>query len=534
LLVVATIWWLVFWTALGLCVGSFLNVVIYRVPRDQSIRDPRWSHCPDCHARIRWYDNLPVISFALLGGRCRRCRKPISARYPLVEMLTALVVLVLLDVFFVAGGRVGLSDGIGLTWRLAEDWPIFLAHIVLFACLLAMAAIDLREYWVDIRFTTVATWFGFILHALWTPRHSLGGPSHPGWLRPGDATAAGALGALVGLGLVWAWCRGRRDQEESLHAAAEGEEAEVPGEPEPVGRTTDAGGGVESVGVSDPGEAGEVADEAGDVGEVPAELTVAVKPPSRTWGLGGAMVVGLLLVAVAVSMGLSANSGSAMAAPPWRSLVPLVLFFLLILAEGAVPRPADRHIMEAIEAERLSARRMVLSEFVWLLPAIVLGAVAVWLELSGPGGWRLGDPLHWRVGQNWQPVYGLATAAAGYVIGGGIGWAMRIVFTLLFGKEAFGLGDIHIMAAAGCVAGWPVVLLAFMVTIFVALAAWLITLPFKRTRAIPLIPWLALGYAAVVVHYEWMLGVGPIRNALEVINMLFLDKSQAVALGVLP
>ena len=84
------------------------------------------------------------------------------------------------------------------------------------------------------------------------------------------------------------------------------------------------------------------------------------------------------------------------------------------------------------------------------------------------------------------------------MIGGGIGWAVRIVFTLVFGKEAFGLGDIHMMAAAGCVAGWPVVLLGFIVTVFVALAAWFINLPFKRTRAIPLVPWLALGYFIVV------------------------------------
>jgi len=72
----------------GLAFGSFLNVCIARVPRGESIVRPR-SHCPRCGHPIRWYDNIPVLSYALLGGRCRDCRVRISALYPLVEMLTA-------------------------------------------------------------------------------------------------------------------------------------------------------------------------------------------------------------------------------------------------------------------------------------------------------------------------------------------------------------------------------------------------------------------------------------------------------------
>jgi len=71
----------------GLLVGSFLNVCIYRWPRDLSVVRPR-SHCPGCEQQIAWYDNIPVLSYAALGGRCRRCRTPISWRYPIVELLT--------------------------------------------------------------------------------------------------------------------------------------------------------------------------------------------------------------------------------------------------------------------------------------------------------------------------------------------------------------------------------------------------------------------------------------------------------------
>ena len=499
--VLVPIWWLFFWTALGLCIGSFLNVVIYRLPRNQSIRDPLWSACPACGQRIRWYDNLPVVSFILLRARCRHCRAPISARYPIVEMLTALVVLALFDAFFIAHTREGLLNEPYLTWAILQDWPIFLAHLVLFACLLAMAAIDLTEYWLDIRFTTIATVSGFVLHTLWTPIHS------SDWPRPHDATAVGALGALVGLGVLWLWLR--KQAAAQLEAPSEVSRAEhLPDMPTDEQRT--------------PWTPDEPAD------------TVSVEAPADTHRtpLLGVAVVGILLVGTFILLAKAPAGGSGVQPVPWRALVPAVLVFALILAELRVPREADREIIQAIDAERHSARRTVLIELGLLLPAILLGAAGVWLQLSGgaAAGW-LTDLLHWRASGSWQPVHGFTTAAAGYCIGGAMGWAIRIVFTLVFGREAFGLGDIHMMAAAGCVAGWPVMLLGFFVTVFLALLAWLLILPFKRTRAIPLVPSLALGYLVAVVHYEALLAWGPVRNAVELVNMLIVENSQGTAFG---
>jgi len=71
----------------GLFVGSFLNVVIYRTPRGLSVAAPR-SFCPSCERQLNWWENVPVVSWTALGGRCRTCRQPISIRYPLVELAT--------------------------------------------------------------------------------------------------------------------------------------------------------------------------------------------------------------------------------------------------------------------------------------------------------------------------------------------------------------------------------------------------------------------------------------------------------------
>lgn len=85
--IIATVWFF----ALGTAVGSFLNVMIYRLPRGLSVNEPKRSFCPACQQPIRWYDNIPLLSFVLLRGRCRHCCQGISWRYPLVEAVTGLL-----------------------------------------------------------------------------------------------------------------------------------------------------------------------------------------------------------------------------------------------------------------------------------------------------------------------------------------------------------------------------------------------------------------------------------------------------------
>ncbi len=110
---------------LGLLIGSFLNVVIWRLPRDESIVRPP-SHCPECDAEIPPYDNIPVVSYVVLRGRCRACRAGISARYPLVELASA-------------GLWVAMALRFGASWALP-------AYLVLVSALLALSLIDLDTF----------------------------------------------------------------------------------------------------------------------------------------------------------------------------------------------------------------------------------------------------------------------------------------------------------------------------------------------------------------------------------------------------
>ncbi|MGY4642605.1 prepilin peptidase [Cellulomonas sp. URHB0016] len=109
-------------TVVGLLIGSFLNVVIWRVPRGESIVSPP-SACPRCGARIAWYDNVPVLSWLVLRGRCRRCHEPISVRYPLVELGT------------------GVLFGL-VAWHFGISWTTP-AYLYLAAISVALALIDI-------------------------------------------------------------------------------------------------------------------------------------------------------------------------------------------------------------------------------------------------------------------------------------------------------------------------------------------------------------------------------------------------------
>jgi leader peptidase (prepilin peptidase) / N-methyltransferase len=181
---------------LGLLVGSFLNVVIYRLPRGESLVTPG-SRCPSCGTPIRAYDNIPVVSWLLLRGRCRSCGAQISARYPLVEALAGAV--------FV---------GVALTRGVNDDLALWLPFA---AMLIAVAGIDLDHRIIPNKILLPAAIWGLAATIAFRPDNVddaliaggiafaallLAALAYPAGMGMGDVKLTGVMGIYLGSGVA--------------------------------------------------------------------------------------------------------------------------------------------------------------------------------------------------------------------------------------------------------------------------------------------------------------------------------------------
>ena len=114
----------------GLCVGSFLNVVIYRLPNGMSLSKPS-SHCTKCDYVLRWYDNIPVLSYLMLLGKCRKCKEPISPRYMIVEIINALLWLLSAYLFWESSAIYAVASAIVASTLICVFF-IDLEHLLIF------------------------------------------------------------------------------------------------------------------------------------------------------------------------------------------------------------------------------------------------------------------------------------------------------------------------------------------------------------------------------------------------------------------
>lgn len=160
--------------AAGLCIGSYLNVCIWRIPRGESTVFPG-SHCPKCGSAIRWFDNIPLLSWLLLRGRCRRCKAPISPRYFIGELLAGSLFLLL---FFARG----FSPLLPFYW--------FFTAALLFA-----SGVDFDHFILPDRVTLGGMVLGPVLSALFPFLHG-----EAVWSR---GLAASAFGLALGFGLLY-------------------------------------------------------------------------------------------------------------------------------------------------------------------------------------------------------------------------------------------------------------------------------------------------------------------------------------------
>lgn len=181
-------WGWILATCFGLSVGSFANVVIYRAPREglSSLRPAR-SFCPLCGARLAWIDNVPLLSWMLLGGRCRACRASISLRYPLVELLVGAL-------FVLAWWWFAPTDGEGLL-RVLVAWYLVATCVI-------VSAIDIEHFIIPDSITYPGMALGLAASFAFPWLHE----GHPGFdpASPrGSAVVAALLGVLAGAGSLY-------------------------------------------------------------------------------------------------------------------------------------------------------------------------------------------------------------------------------------------------------------------------------------------------------------------------------------------
>ena len=383
--------WIVFLFAIGCCMGSFLNVVIYRLPRDKSLVRPP-SSCPSCGKHIQFYDNIPLFSWLFLCGKCRHCKARISPRYFVIELLTGLVFVGAFALYFHSGLRHGIPE------FLSGGWVLYLISIILFSSLIACSAIDL-EMWI---IPLSICWF---------------------------ATAAGLLGGAVAPLLI--------------HPATIRHYFLLP-------TTTDL------IFIN--------------------HTTVASLTTGATIGLG----ISMLLLATGVlkrSYDFSGVRGSS--ENPSSSENP----------DGSANSPQAE--------EGFNDRFEMFREVLFLLPIIVCALAASQVVNQCPA-------LHqwWLVFSQRPVVEGFMGSLAGYFVGCAIVWATRVFGTLVFGREAMGLGDVHLMGAAGTVIGPLFIVIAFFVAPFFGLVWAAVQMFSRKTRQSPYGPFLSLGILVVMILHD--------------------------------
>lgn len=407
--------------ALGASAGSLINVLVYRLPLGLSVVTPP-SRCPSCETRLTWRENIPIFGWLLLRGRCRFCRSRISAEYPAVELVVAVLFAAFYILWYLTPpearwlwlpvGEVAppwAGPGTGLVSPLAQTWPYFLLFLLLLGCLVAMTLVDAKTFTIPLVLTWVPVAGALLIHPL------------------------SALYIQLTTGRLW--------------------------------RTA------------------------------PGWDWVIPTPGPNGWYWVGFCVGGAIGLCVSLALlaaGIITRSFEDYEA--WekqtRESAPV---------EGAPPDQQE------LWTRYPHARREMVKELAFLAPA-ALGAVIC--------GWGAERIIALTTGWTFDPLSGsfvtsvpvplwlaaLTGVLGGYLVGGGVAWFIRIFGSLGFGKEAMGLGDVHLMAAVGACLGWIDAVIAFFLAAFVGVAWALLGAVFGGLRRhLPYGPHLAVASVLVVL-----------------------------------
>jgi leader peptidase (prepilin peptidase) / N-methyltransferase len=429
--------WVLFIFAYGACLGSLINVIAYRVPKGLSIVRPP-SRCPQCDTKLSWRDNIPVLGWIMLGGKCRYCKKKISAEYPVVEACVGLLFLLFYAVWYLLpklprGSTLLGYDIVAMVPRWAAlnspytSWPEFVLLLILLASLFAMTMVDAKTFTIPIQLTWVPAVLAVIVH-----------PLHAAYLSTGTSLPRTQIG--------WTWAI-----------------------PTPFYTRWDliglSIGGIVGLGI------GLLLIRFGLIGRSFADYAEwEAKAKAEQAAALPAVVPGTLTVGVDADAPLPLQAPEVLASPaPSNESVAVVPL------EPAVPAsPVESGPPESDPSMWMSyphARREMVRELAFLAPCLML-MLAGWYAGWHFGGMHINPATGFYAAASMAPLWLMVLSGVllGYLIGGGVVWAVRIAGTLGFGKEAMGLGDVHLMAGVGACLGWIDSTLAFFGAAFVGLA----------------------------------------------------------------
>ncbi len=432
--------WAFFVFAFGACVGSLINVLVYRLPRGLSVVSPP-SKCPACETRLTWRENIPILGWLILRGKCRFCRSKISPEYPTVEFVTALIFVSIFALWFVMSRNANspwlhwgelrpfwtLGD-VGEGWP-RNSWPVFLVMLGLVGSLVAMTIVDAKTYTIPLVLPWFATVLGVGGHTLFALYYQL--VTRKPNLGP-FITLAQPRVSSTGLDTAQSW----------------------------------------------------------------------VFPTPESWATILAVfagVVGIGLAMLMVRFGIIRRSFADY--DEWESQA----IKDVKPEQGSVSPEAGAPEMWI---QYPHARREMLKEAAFVAPCFLL-AYATWHVVQSLSWSGDAPPLVMKV---------LGAVLLGYLVGGGTVWLVRIVGSLAFGKEAMGLGDVHMMAAVGACLGWQHSVIAFFGAAFVGILWEIMSRVFmgNKSRAMPYGPHLAVSTFLVLIFQPWVqaglnnLGLGPL------------------------
>ena len=186
--------WVVFACAFGALLGSFVNAAIYRLPQGISMVTKTRSFCPECKAQIGWYDNVPILSYLILAGKCRACKKPIPSRYLWVEVLVTALFAFASFQFFVLNSPIGPPGG-------TMPWALYAVQLFLILDLVCLSVVDLEMWLIPIQTTIIWIPVGLILGGLCPELHLDPTPwTSKAWL---NGLIDSFNGVVVGGGILW-------------------------------------------------------------------------------------------------------------------------------------------------------------------------------------------------------------------------------------------------------------------------------------------------------------------------------------------